>query len=58
MSKKKKRVDTIVELLSGKGIKVSQENVNTGFFPWHDTTKCKLFNLLCVNFFSPFKFFC
>ncbi|XP_045024971.1 uncharacterized protein LOC116921982 isoform X2 [Daphnia magna] len=39
MSKKKKRVDTIVELLSGKGIKVSKENLNTGFFPWHDTTK-------------------
>ncbi|KAK4003721.1 hypothetical protein OUZ56_005476 [Daphnia magna] len=42
MSKKKKRVDTIVELLSGKGIKVSKENLNTGFFPWHDTTKLSL----------------
>nr|CAH0110781.1 unnamed protein product [Daphnia galeata] len=37
MSKKKKKVDAIVDLLSGKGIKVSKENLDTGFFPWHNT---------------------
>jgi hypothetical protein len=42
--------------MSGMGVKVSQENVNTGFFPWHDTTKCKLSNLLFLNYVSPFKF--
>ena len=47
MSKKKKKVDAIVDLLSGKGIKVSKENLDTGFFPWHNTKECKLVFLFC-----------
>ncbi|XP_057370011.1 uncharacterized protein LOC130691120 [Daphnia carinata] len=39
MSKKKKRVDTIVKLLQQKGIIVSKENTDTGFFPWHQNNK-------------------
>lgn len=49
MSKKKKRVDTIVDILGKKGIQVSQQNLDTGIFPWHDTKQCLI--LYDVHFF-------
>lgn len=55
MSKKKKRLDTIVDILGKKGIQVSQQNLDTGIFPWHDTKQCLI--LYDVHFFESINYY-
>ena len=55
MSKKKKRVDTIVDILGKKGIQVSQQNLDTGIFPWHDTKQCLI--LYDVHFLKSINYY-
>ena len=53
--KKKKRVDTIVDILGKKGIQVSQQNLDTGIFPWHDTKQCLI--LYDVHFLKSINYY-
>ena len=53
--KKKKRVETIVEILGKKIIQVSQQNLDTGISPWHDTKQCLI--LYDINFFKSIKYY-
>ncbi|EFX66125.1 hypothetical protein DAPPUDRAFT_116662 [Daphnia pulex] len=52
MSKKKKRVDTIVDILGQKGIQVSQQNLDTGIFPWQKITPYTQLFMLNRNMLS------
>ncbi len=57
MTKKRKRIDAIVSFLGEKGIIVSNENVDSGIFPWHNNRECMCFNSfpLIISFIV---FFC
>lgn len=41
MSKKKKRISVIVNLLKSKGIQVTPENIEKGMFPWQNSSNGK-----------------